>query len=47
VLADPRLAHLAVVDPWLPLPDPRRDVLEEAVREACAVAIDVDNAEPS
>jgi hypothetical protein len=44
VLADPRLAHLTVVEPWLPVPDPRRDVLEEAVRDACSVRVDVHNA---
>jgi hypothetical protein len=44
VLADPRLGHLAVHEPWLPVPDPRREVLEEAVRDACCVAIDVRNA---
>ncbi len=44
VLADPRLKHLTVVDPWLAVPDPKRGVLEEAVREACAVRIDVMNA---
>jgi hypothetical protein len=45
VLADPRLARVRVVDPWLPVPDPRRAVLEQAVRDACAVRIEVDNAE--
>ena len=44
VLADPRLRHLTVVEPWLPVPDPKRGVLEEAVREACAVPIEVVNA---
>jgi len=44
VLTDTRLGHLAVVEPWLPVPDPKRDVLEEAVREACAVPIEVRNA---
>jgi len=45
VLADPRLARVRVVDPWLPVPDPRRAVLEQAVRDACSVRIEVDNAE--
>ena len=31
VLADPRLRRLSVVAPWLPVPDPRRAVLEQAV----------------
>jgi hypothetical protein len=48
VLADPRLAGLAVVEPWLPVPDPRRGILEQAVRDACAARFDVRNAgEPS
>jgi VLRF1 release factor-like protein len=45
VLSDPRLARLSVVEPWLPVPDPRRGVLEQAVRDACAVQIEVHNAE--
>ena len=44
VLADRRLAHLVVVGPWLPVPDPRRAVLEEAVVSACAVSVEVVNA---
>lgn len=41
VLADRRLAHLSVLPPWLPVPDPRRAVLERAVRDAGAVRIEV------
>ena len=44
VLADPRLRGPVVTGPWLAVPDPRRSVLEEAVREACAVAVEVVNA---
>jgi Actinobacteria/chloroflexi VLRF1 release factor len=44
VLGDPRLARLEVVDRWLPVPDPKRGVLEQAVRDACAVGIEVRNA---
>lgn len=44
VLADPRLAGLTVVDPWLAVPDPRRAVLDAAVADAQAVAVDVENA---
>lgn len=44
VLEDSRLAGLVVVEPWLPVPDPRRGILEQAVRDACAVRIDVENA---
>jgi hypothetical protein len=45
VLADPRLAGVAVTGPWLPVPDPRRGVLEQAVRDAGALAVDVVNAD--
>ena len=34
VLADPRLRGLTVVEPWLPVPDPKRAVLDQAVRDA-------------
>jgi hypothetical protein len=44
VLADPRLASLTVVGPWLAVPDPRRAVLEQGVREAMSVRVDVENA---
>ncbi|ANH39807.1 peptide chain release factor 1 [Nocardioides dokdonensis FR1436] len=44
VLADRRLAGLTVVDPWLALPDPRRNVLEQGVAEALSVLVDVHNA---
>jgi hypothetical protein len=39
VLADPRLAALAKVrvGPWLPVPDPRRGVLDQAVLDAQSV----------
>ena len=43
VLADRRLAHLEVVVPWLPVPDPRRSVLEQAVLDAVAVRVEVVN----
>ena len=45
VLADPRLGRLTVVEPWLAVPDPRRSVLEEAVRDAASVRVDVVNAD--
>jgi len=43
VLADPRLRRLGDLrtDPWLPVPDPRRSVLEQAVRDATSVVADV------
>jgi hypothetical protein len=44
VLEDPRLRSLQVVEPWLAVPDPRRGVLEQAVRDAQAAAFDVHNA---
>lgn len=44
VLADARLVHLAVVGPWLPVPDPRRAVLDRAILDAQAVQVEVTNA---
>jgi hypothetical protein len=44
VLADPRLSSVTVVHPWLPVPDPRRAVLDGAVTDAQAVAVEVVNA---
>lgn len=44
VLADPRLTRLAPDARWLPVPDPRRGVLEQAVRDALAIEVDVRNA---
>lgn len=44
VVADARLAGLGVVDPWLPVPDPRRGVLDRAVLDACALQVEVVNA---
>jgi hypothetical protein len=44
VLEDPRLKRLAATGPWLPVPDPRRAVLEQAVLDALAVQVDVVNA---
>ena len=43
VLSDPRLASFTQgrVEPWLAVPDPRRAVLDQAVADACAVAITV------
>ena len=32
------------VDPWLAVPDPRRAVLEQAVADACSIAVEVTNA---
>jgi hypothetical protein len=43
VLADPRLSRLSVVEPWLAVPDPRRGVLDAAITDAQAVAIEVEN----
>jgi hypothetical protein len=44
VLADHRLAGLTVVGPWLAVPDPRRAVLDQAITDAQAIRVDVDNA---
>ncbi|PVG82961.1 hypothetical protein DDE18_11515 [Nocardioides gansuensis] len=44
VLEDPRLGGLAVLEPWLPVPDPRRSTLEGAVRDATSLQVDVVNA---
>jgi hypothetical protein len=43
VLADPRLRGLTVVEPWLPVPDPKRAVLDQAVRDASAIRVEVTN----
>jgi hypothetical protein len=43
VLADPRLVRLRVCEPWLPVPDPRRDVLDAAVADATGIRITVVN----
>ena len=44
MLADPRLRGLTVVEPWLAVPDPRRQVLDQALLDARAVLVEVDNA---
>ena len=45
VLEDVRLRHAGehVVGPFLTVPDPRRGVLEQAVRNACSIGIAVQN----
>lgn len=45
VLSDPRLAGLRVVGAWLPVPDPRRRQLDDAIAAARSVTIEVHNAE--
>jgi predicted NBD/HSP70 family sugar kinase len=47
VLTDPRLRHVRVVPPWLPVPDPRRGILEQAVADAGSASVTVVNAEKS
>jgi hypothetical protein len=44
VLADPRLRRLTVTGPWLVVPDPRRAVLDAAIRDAVSVRVAVANA---
>ena len=43
VLADPRLRGLAArrTEPWLAVPDPRRQVLDQAIADARSVSIEV------
>jgi hypothetical protein len=43
VLSDSRLRGCRMVDPWLPVPDPRRDVLTSAISDACSVRMSVVN----
>jgi len=44
VLSDARLTGLAVVEPWLAVPDPKRVVLDQAILDAQAIRVDVTNA---
>ena len=44
VLSDPRLSGLTVVAPWLPVPDPRRQVLDRALADAQSLQVAVTNA---
>lgn len=44
VLTDSRLRGLDVVEPWLDVPDPRRQVLDRAIIDAASLRIDVTNA---
>ncbi len=44
VLADPRLRGVTVVEPWLAVPDPKRAVLDQAIRDAVAIRVEVVNA---
>ena len=44
VLPEAGLADVPVAEPWLPVPDPRRSVLDEAIRDACSVRVEVVNA---
>ena len=44
VLTDPRLRGLTVVEPWLPVPDPRRAVLDQAIVDATSLRVEVRNA---
>lgn len=44
VLEDPRLAGMSVVAPWLAVPDPRRTVLDQAIRDAQGLRVEVSNA---
>lgn len=44
VLADPRLGGLTVVGPWLPVPDPKRAILDAAIADATSLSVEVVNA---
>ena len=44
VLTDPRLSSVTLVAPWLPVPDPRRAVLDRAIEDAQSIAVNVTNA---
>ena len=44
VLPEAGLAAVPVVEPWLAVPDPRRAVLDEAIRDALSVRVEVVNA---
>ncbi|MGZ5418192.1 MAG: acVLRF1 family peptidyl-tRNA hydrolase [Nocardioides sp.] len=49
VLADPRLRHLDPlrVAPWLAVPDPRRAVLDQAVRDGVSVSVEITDPVPT
>ncbi len=40
----PSAEDVTVVEPWLPVPDPKRGILEQAVNDAMAVRVEVSNA---
>jgi hypothetical protein len=44
VLPEAGLAQATVVEPWLPVPDPKRAILDQAIRDACSIRVDVTNA---
>ena len=44
VLADVRMRGMGVVEPWLAVPDPRRAVLDQAIKDAQSLRIHVTNA---
>ena len=44
VLTDHRLGRVQVVAPWLAVPDPKRAVLDQAITDAQAIQVEVDNA---
>ncbi len=43
VLGDPPLSRLPVAPPFLTVPDPRREVLDRAVRDAMSAQVEVDD----
>ena len=44
VLPEAGLADVTVVEPWLPVPDPKRAVLDQAILDASSIRVEVVNA---
>jgi hypothetical protein len=44
VLPEAGLAEVTVVEPWLPVPDPKRAILDQAIRDASSIRVGVVNA---
>ncbi len=44
VLPEAGLADVSVVEPWLPVPDPKRAILDQAIRDASSIRVEVVNA---
>ena len=44
VLPEAGLADVSVVEPWLPVPDPKRAILDQAILDASSIRVEVINA---